>query len=227
MKKIFLLVIGILTFHISNSQDCKVLLQTINESYTGNCKKGKAEGEGVAKGIDTYTGTFKKGLPHGEGVYIWSETGDVYKGAWVKGKMNGQGNLVKKDATITAGFWKKGEYIGLYENPIKKIDKSPNVSSYTIKSNEGKSNVIRFYLKEDQKIVRNPAANVVVHHGNYTNIINTNSYVELQNVTFPFKAKVYFNLEFIEFEIFNAAMWDVRTDITNIKGLHIKGLNKN
>lgn len=219
MKTLLFTSLFLLSVSFVTAQDCKVLLKTINQSYEGDCKKGKADGQGQAKGEDTYVGTFKKGVPHGEGVYTWTATGDIYKGSWEKGKKNGQGNLVKVDGAIVSGFWKNDEYIGLYEDPYKKLDKSSNVSAFTIKSAEGKSNGIRFYIKEDQKQVRNPAANVVVHHGNYTTVTNTSNYVELQNVTFPFKAKVYFGQEFIEFEIFQENMWDIRTDITRIKGL--------
>ena len=60
---------------------------------------------------------------------------------------------------------------------------------------------------------------MVVHHGNYTDINATRDYLELEGVKFPFKAKVYFGSDHIEFEIFNAGMWDIRTNITNIKGL--------
>ncbi|HEX5742262.1 MAG TPA: hypothetical protein VFY09_00005, partial [Flavobacteriaceae bacterium] len=45
--------------------DCKVLNDSINQSYAGKCKKGLAYGKGIAKGIDTYEGNFKNGLPHG------------------------------------------------------------------------------------------------------------------------------------------------------------------
>ncbi|SFZ93088.1 Uncharacterized conserved protein [Flaviramulus basaltis] len=218
MKKYLFVSVLLLSVSLLFAQDCKVLLKTINQSYKGDCKKGKANGEGTAKGTDTYVGTFKKGLPHGTGTYSWSN-GDIYNGSWEKGKKNGKGNLIKPDATVISGYWKNDDYIGLYEDPFKKLDKSLNVSSYTIKSNEGKNNVVRFYIKEDQKQIRNPDANVVVHHGNYTTVTNTSNYVELQNVNFPFKAKVYFGTNFIEFEIFNAGMWDVRTDITRIKGL--------
>ncbi len=39
------------------------MLETINEAYTGDCKKGKAQSsEGTAKGADSYKGQFKKGF---------------------------------------------------------------------------------------------------------------------------------------------------------------------
>ena len=44
---------------------CKVLMKEISGSYSGECKKGLADGKGEAKGVDRYIGAFKKGLPDG------------------------------------------------------------------------------------------------------------------------------------------------------------------
>ena len=51
-----------------DKSDCKVLAETLAESYEGDCKKGLADGKGKAIGTDSYEGGFKKGLPEGEGV---------------------------------------------------------------------------------------------------------------------------------------------------------------
>lgn len=77
------------------AQDCKVLLKPINKSYTGDCKKGKAEGKGTAKGIDNYVGDFKKGLPNGEGTYVWAN-GDTFTGIFSKGKKAVKVYLLKR-----------------------------------------------------------------------------------------------------------------------------------
>lgn len=201
------------------AQDCKVLLAPINQSYEGECKRGKADGEGAAVGLDRYTGHFKKGYPHGEGVYTYNN-GDVYKGTFVKGLKNGKGTLTKADGSVKEGFWKEGDYTGLYKTPYKKLDKSQNISSYTIATAKFNTNTIRFYVKEDQNNVRNPGANIVLHNGNYTNEVKTRDYLELLGVTFPFKAKIYFNQDYIEFEIFNSGSWNITTSITNINGLN-------
>ena len=219
MSKLILALSLLIGIYCAEAQNCKVLMKNIDRIYKGDCKRGKADGKGLAEGIDTYSGTFKKGLPDGQGTYTW-QNGDVYIGEWKKGMMDGQGQLTKSDGSLQNGYWKKNKYSGQYEYPFKQLDKSTNVSSFNLSQVEGKSNVIRFYFKEDQKIVQNPLANVVVHHGNYTNVINTSSYVELQNVSFPFKAKVYFGSHYIEFEIFKSGMWAVHTNITNIKGLN-------
>ena len=113
------------------SQNCKVLIKELNENYTGDCKKGKANGKGTAKGIDTYTGNFKKGYPDGEGIYTW-KNGNSFEGSFKKGKKIGQGKMIYKTATlkdsIVTGFWKNDIYAGMYENPFKKLNNSPNVT---------------------------------------------------------------------------------------------------
>lgn len=52
-----------------NTQNCSVLLKTINENYSEGCKKGKVYGQEKAFGIDTYVGDFRKGLPDAKGTY--------------------------------------------------------------------------------------------------------------------------------------------------------------
>lgn len=201
------------------SQDCKVLLKTISDTYEGDCKKGKADGEGLAKGIDTYKGQFKKGLPHGIGIYTWHD-GKTYEGNFEKGLKEGKGKLTFKTDSIITGFWKKDVYMGLFEHPYKKITKSPNVSSYTLNKVQDDINNLRFYIKVNQEQVKYPRFNIVVHSGQYQTQIDNNDFVELTNVTYPIKLKVYYKQDFIEIEIFQPGLWEIKTDITYIKGLN-------
>lgn len=226
MKKLIILLIGCSIIGVElSAQNCKVLLNTINESYEGDCKKGKADGKGIAKGKDTYEGEFKKGWPNGHGIYTWSN-GNVYEGKWVKGKKEGAGKLIIKRSTkrdsILSGYWKKDEYIGQYKSAYQKIDKSSDVSSLSINEVKNKSGIysIRFYLKVDQQLIYNPQMTFAIHTGQYRDMKNNNDYVELSNVTFPIKLKAYYGRDYIEIEIFKPGLWDVRTEITKIKGLN-------
>ena len=79
LVKNFFFVFNLLLAGFTYAQDCKVLKESISGSYTGDCKKGRAHGEGTAKGEDSYTGEFKKGLPHGFGKYTWAD-GSMYEG---------------------------------------------------------------------------------------------------------------------------------------------------
>ncbi|MDD7888013.1 hypothetical protein [Flavivirga sp. 57AJ16] len=219
MKQIAISILLMLCFNSLQAQNCKVLLHTINESYSGDCKKGKAHGQGIAKGTDTYNGQFKKGLPNGFGTYTWSN-GNVYEGAFKKGKKEGQGKLTFKNDSIITGFWKKDVYLGLFEKPYTKIDKSQNVSAFNLVKVQDDMNSLRFYVKINQKYEKSPHMNIVVHSGQYQSQLNNNDFVELTNVIFPIKLKAYYKQDFIEIEIFQPGLWEIRTDITLMKGLN-------
>ncbi|MBS1620291.1 MAG: hypothetical protein JSS80_01530 [Bacteroidetes bacterium] len=111
-------------------QDCKVAKESLQGTYTGDCKKGKANGKGKAVGTDTYEGEFKSGLPDGEGTYTWKD-GSVYTGHFSKGMMDGKGNLVVKrpehSDSIVDGYWKKDSYIGKNEYPYKVYSKTGGI----------------------------------------------------------------------------------------------------
>lgn len=216
---VVLLLLTFFYFNTTYSQDCKVLLETINETYVGGCKRGKADGKGLAKGIDTYEGQFKKGLPHGEGIYTWQD-GTIYKGTFKKGQKEGRGTLIFKEDSIKTGFWKNDTYIGLYKNPYNKIDKSQNVSSYTLNKVQDDIHNLRFYIEVNQEQVSYPRLNFVLQSGQYQSQINNSDFVELTNVTFPIKLKVIYKQDFIEIEIFRPGLWKIKTDITYIRGLN-------
>lgn len=76
--------------------DCRVELKNLQGQYNGECKKGLANGEGSAKGVDSYTGHFKKGYPNGFGVYAF-ENGSNYIGKFKMGKKDGYGLLNSKN----------------------------------------------------------------------------------------------------------------------------------
>ncbi|MCK4748916.1 MAG: hypothetical protein KAT15_17810 [Bacteroidales bacterium] len=116
--------------------DCKVLLESLDGMYEGDCKKGLANGKGKAVGTDTYEGTFKKGLPDGEGTYTWSN-GDVFRGTFKKGLKEGDGKLTYNperlaDSVLT-GFWKQDAYMGLYEYPYKVLSKTGPVNRVVVR----------------------------------------------------------------------------------------------
>ncbi len=122
------------------TQDCKVLLGAISVSYTGDCKGGKADGNGKATGLDSYEGQFKSGYPEGKGKYTW-KTGDWFEGDWKKGAREGKGEMhYKRDLTedsIIAGFWKKDQYLGRFEKPYIIINQSSKVGTVKVTKNVG------------------------------------------------------------------------------------------
>lgn len=123
MQEILLSIFLLSGIHVYAQQtDCKVSMPNLSGTYTGGCKKGFAQGKGVAQGVDRYEGQFNKGMPEGKGVYSWAD-GSVYDGQWVNGARDGKGKMVfhlaGKDS-IVSGFWKDDKYIGeKYIQPFK------------------------------------------------------------------------------------------------------------
>ncbi len=121
----------VLTLNLHAQEDCKVLSKALDGEYTGDCKKGLAQGIGEAKGIDTYKGEFKKGLPHGTGTYIWAG-GNSYEGGFRDGMKDGKGKMVfrKENETdsIVTGYWSKDDYVGLTLMGYEVISKSGTIS---------------------------------------------------------------------------------------------------
>jgi hypothetical protein len=117
MKKIVVISVLLSAFFFSGfcqKVEWSVLKKELVGTYTGNLKKGLADGKGTAKGRDSYTGEFKKGKPDGIGVYTDS-LGNVYTGAFRNGQKEGRGIMtlvgVKKDSVIK-GYWEYDKYIG-------------------------------------------------------------------------------------------------------------------
>lgn len=127
---------------------CKVLLPAISDTYVGKCKKGYANGKGIAKGIDTYEGRFRQGYPNGTGTYTWA-SGNQYVGEWDYGKRNGKGifkfKLNGKDS-IQAGIWKEDKYVGPVPPPPF-ILQSRNIQQYSfLKRAEGNKLSIEIFM---------------------------------------------------------------------------------
>lgn len=115
MKRYTLLLISAMLIVMSSSlfaQDCAILDSSIAEKYSGKCKKGLAQGEGIAEGVNKYQGNFKKGMKHKKGTYTWAD-GGVYTGEFFEDKMHGEGVYIDKDSLITRGYWKNDKFVGL------------------------------------------------------------------------------------------------------------------
>ena len=139
----------------SQKSDCKVNIPEISESYTGDCRKGLAHGQGIASGIDQYEGRFVKGLPDGKGTYTWAQ-GNYYEGEWKKGLKEGYGKMVYGDSVVT-GYWKKDQYQGEKQIAPYKITQSMNVSRATIKKSAGSVSGVRIKIMQggiDNTVIR-------------------------------------------------------------------------
>jgi hypothetical protein len=190
----FLMIASVFTEAYSQN-NCKVLKPGIDSTYTGGCKKGLAEGQGVATGSDQYTGEFRKGLPHGKGTYIWN-TGEKYEGEWKKGLREGTGTYtIRHDGrdSVVTGIWESDKYIG-----------EKSVPPYIIKYRNG---IIRVScmrtgdqpLRVSYKFTRggststhtSPLSDLLLQ-GSSGNESRAGNNFGFESVTFPFEGKVKF-----------------------------------
>jgi hypothetical protein len=215
----FLLFCSIFSIQILSAQmECKVLVPALDGDYNGKCKKGLANGRGVASGIDTYTGNFRNGVPHGKGKYEWS-TGEVYDGDWRDGLREGEGVYIfkinERDTTL-AGLWEQDRYMG--PKPAKpKIIQKYNIERVSFyRQGDGEKVELEFYLAG---AVNGSISNLSLV-GSSGSEFSMGRTMGFQNVEFPFVCKVIYN-SFntlmtvqrncsIEFEIYEPGTWQVK-----------------
>lgn len=187
MKTGTLFTILILTFTcFVQGQDCKVKSKAIAGQYTGDCKKGWAEGQGKSVGKDTYEGEFKKGLPHGNGIYTYAN-GDVFDGAFNKGKMHGEGKLTTSDGKEKTGFWEHNDYIGQFAKKYQVIRQNSKITRVEFRYKDGDSNQIDMMMSQYGKIVDSKNISLVKIEGSFSNISQTSRLKSILAVDYPFR----------------------------------------
>jgi hypothetical protein len=176
--------------------DCKVQLEAISGQYEGECKKGLAHGTGKSSGTDSYEGEFKKGLPDGKGTYTWSN-GDVFRGTFRKGLKEGDGELTYSpdnyaDSVLT-GFWKKDNYMGLYEHPFKVVEKTSPLNRVVVRRLGNTPQNIT--IKGDTQMLREKGLNSPYFTGSGFDNVQFPFTVDMEashaNVHFSFKVIIY------------------------------------
>jgi hypothetical protein len=228
----------------SRAQSCTVSVAALQGTYTGECKKDKANGKGTATGTDTYTGDFKNGYPDGIGKYTW-KNGDWYEGGWKHGQFEGKGILNKYDSSktdtviIVNGYWKKNEFIGKYEKPYIITAITNNITNVSIRKLDNTKNEISINVKNitagasDVEMVSMPKAKLISIQtimGRFDQQVNnefvsnvSNSYT-LRGVTFPYHAILSFetagpgknlHVEKVEVEIMENNNWYIQINIDN------------
>jgi hypothetical protein len=179
-----------------SQNNCKVLKPGIDSIYTGGCKQGLADGQGVASGLDQYTGEFKKGLPNGTGTYIWN-TGEKYEGQWEKGLREGTGKYTityNGRDSVVSGIWKSDKYIG-----------EKNIPPYTIQHRIGITRVSCMRtgdqpFRVSYKFTRggstsehtSPLSDLLLQ-GSSGNENSTGNNFGFEYITFPFEGKIKFS----------------------------------
>ena len=188
-----LLLIGFTPVFAQNA-DCKVLLDSLQGTYQGDCKNGKAHGTGTATGAISYQGEFKNGYPDGMGKYVWAN-GDYYYGGWRKGLKEGKGELhrtIDGMPSLLKGYWKKDNYRGEYADPysIKEMGSAVTYKSFQYLGT--RNNSVYFSMKTGSMGAAN-TANYTVLNGFFqrtnTNQMGTTQTIEFQDVQFPFRVR--------------------------------------
>lgn len=214
------------------AQDCAVELASLKGSYTGECKKGKAHGKGVAKGTDTYEGTFKAGLPDGEGIYTWSN-GDRYNGQFIAGKKEGKGTMLYKRANTTdslvEGYWAKDKYSGKEAAPWRMIFKSKLVTDVEVEYKDNPYRRITFFITntsggsqsvEGNEWPRMKVDEVEVLTGAYGRLFVNDNHAKktesvLEEIIYPIRFKAHIGEEQVEFEFSKPGSYVVTLQINN------------
>ena len=202
-----------------NAQDCAVLKEPISKFYEGDCKKGKAHGNGTAKGEDSYTGEFKKGLPHGFGTYTWAN-GKVYEGNFKNGSMEGEGkltiSLVNKGDSVVTGFWKEDKYLGKYKDAYKEHSRTSNVISVRFSEvrnpSEQDKGTLFITINEKGQNVFSPQINISPIIGNHGPIIPSSRAIKVKVLSYPFKFTLSYKGQSVELEIYQPGAYNILLD---------------
>lgn len=197
MNKIVILFFAIFIGLALNAQnDCKVLVEKLKGEYIGECKKGKAHGQGSATGEESYTGRWKKGYPNGEGIYTYAN-GDVYKGIMRKGKKDGKGILKNKlfaGAEVKIGYWENDKYIG--ENKLTAkyyITKNSGLDRVRIsKRREGENSIRLIFTKTSQTLRSLPDGLMKIYSSGIESSSSYGAILILDDVEFPFHMELRF-----------------------------------
>lgn len=173
-------------------QECRVLLPGIAGSYSGECKKGLAEGEGTASGVDTYTGSFRKGLPDGEGKYKWA-SGAVYEGHWKDGLRDGHGTYRFRSGerdSIQTGYWKDDIYQGARQIASYAVTGRIGVTRTTFIKQGNTENFVSFKFARTGTTSYNIEG--LILQGSSGSESVTTAFTGFTETSFPFTGKVQF-----------------------------------
>ncbi len=243
MRQLFSILLLFLVSGNLFAQQCKVIPDSLQGTYTGGCKNGLANGQGTVIGVNSYTGRFKNGYPDGTGKYIW-KNGSWYDGKWKKGVYEGKGtlHLVGPDSTSRefAGFWHEGTFVGTQSKPYIINSMTNRVSQVSIHTGHGSALgdiIITVYDilndaptldapnagKRSNTLPKQKLTDIQVQSGTFTNMVtddrssNYNNIYKLYGVVYPIHLLLTFQTEQVDFEIFEKGKWDIFVQLENMK----------
>lgn len=191
---ILIIIINFCSIFVFSQQKCEVLKADISGTYSGDCKKGLAHGNGVSKGLNQYEGEFKKGLPNGVGTIIYAD-GSSYYGDWKNGERYGEGIYklkVNGKDSIADGLWKNDAYIG--KKPVKQFEviKQISVSRYTIRKIGDIKNQVTIKVRQNGQALRNTFNNINTNSGNR---VNYEGYIVFESINYyPFNCDLRYSV---------------------------------
>jgi hypothetical protein len=201
-----------------------VVPDSIKGTYEGECKGGKANGNGKSVGIHTYDGEFKNGYPEGKGRYTWPN-GNYYFGGWKKGLKDGKGELHRFEngtESVVKGYWKKDNFKGEYENPYVITNTTSDIGRVQVtnmNSNDASVTVTVESLTNSGSLSSGTfqTSTVMTSHqvmrGTYisksNNAMTNKEITTFRGVVFPFRATFNFGNSIVEIEFFEKGAWDV------------------
>jgi hypothetical protein len=174
-------------------QKCKVLKESINKEYEGECKKGLANGQGTAKGEeDYYQGTFKKGLPAGKGKYVWGN-GEFYIGDFKNGMRHGKGVMYTLNEETGAieknklSMWKEDVFVMEVMEEKYKIIQQRNVVGVHVKKMDEERDRVEIRIKNATEM-----KDLVVNSDVGSTNIVTGNRITIDFIEFPINIKINF-----------------------------------
>ncbi len=204
--------------HGYTQDNCKVQLEAIAGSYEGGCKKGLADGQGTAKGVDTYIGEFKKGLPHGTGTYTWSN-GDVYVGEFKKGLKEGPGDitivLAEGQKKEQKGYWANDKYIGESQHPYEILNRSPEILSIRISETENPANdgnAIFIEILHKGRVQQSARFGLTVNAGSVQTQFPVGNKTKVLVAKFPLVFSLSYMGETLELQFSQETSWNLSID---------------
>ncbi|BBE16416.1 phosphatidylinositol-4-phosphate 5-kinase [Aquipluma nitroreducens] len=187
-----LLTISVIHFSYSQPGNCKVLKPEIATSYSGECKKGLANGNGTAVGTDKYEGKFKDGLPQGNGTYHYAN-GDVYIGDFKEGMRSGNGKFtfkfLGKDSTYM-GMWKEDKLVKKIVPAAYLVSQKQNLQRYTVQKIKTGNRVVFSFMQNGGN---NRSLTGLLFTESSGTLINLGQDQGFDNVQFPFNCKVSYS----------------------------------
>ena len=184
----------IYTSQINSQEKCKVLKKDIVGEYTGECKKGLANGNGTSVGENTYVGEFKNGLPNGKGTMEYSD-GAKYTGQWKKGLRNGDGKhviVVEGKELVSEGKWKSGKYIGKKKTKAYNITYNRTVPRFNIRKVSDDVNRVTIKVKNNGTLHKITLDNINGNSGQKYTVSENVGYERIND--FPFTCEVTYSV---------------------------------